>query len=73
MEQQEMTQNLKVTDMPTLPICAGVSRFSSSIFSPARFLKSCKNSRLGYLSLTYQRLAFRQVSKMIMSYVYHRT
>ena len=36
---------LVLTEMPTLPIPAGDSRFGSFNLSPTRFLKSCRNSR----------------------------
>ena len=34
-----------IADMPTHPIPAGDSRYGSFNLSPARFLKSCRNSR----------------------------
>ena len=36
---------MSLSDMPTLPIPAGDSRFRSFNLYPAQFLKSCRNSR----------------------------
>ena len=42
---QMATNTVYNTDMPGLPIPAGVSRFGSFNLYPAQFLKYCRNSR----------------------------
>ena len=44
-DDSDFLRALYSADMPTLPIPTGDSRFGSFTLSPARFLRSCRNSR----------------------------